>query len=263
MRGMVTVTVAALILLTIAFAQPQTQQQARQPATRQVPMPDSLSKARIDFDSRSFDFGYCVPGNFRLVHTYEIRNIGEDTLVIKGVRPTCGCTAAPLEKRILAPGERTKLTAYFRTRGYRHRTRKSIRVMSNDPTRRLASLTFTTNFDTTDWFNKEKGIRVVPDPLYLDFGKGNDFKTKLTVKIKNLSDKNLKLEVVDYTDKVFEKPVLKSKNLKKKKSTKLTVQLVPNYDMIMPIQASITIAAYDSNNKEVMRFTIPAVGGGR
>ncbi len=221
------------------------------------------SKARISFDNPNWNFGYCSQGNFRLVHTYKVSNIGEDTLHIEGIRPTCGCTAAPMEKRDLAPGETTDLTAYFRTRGQRRATSKSIRISSNDPTQRLASVRFSTNFDTIDWFDPTLGIRVVPDPLFINYDVGENMINEVTVRLENLSAEKLKLKVIEYSEGVIEKPEFKKDVLKSEKSTEMKVRLNADYDVLKPIQASIIVIALDDKDEEVIRFSIPIIGGGR
>ena len=219
--------------------------------------------AKITFDEESFNFGFVPQGNTKLIHKFHLKNTGTDTLRITRVRPTCGCTAAPLEKKVLAPGEETYIKVIFRTRGYKRRTTKAVKVMSNDPNRPIVSLRFTANFDTTRWNDVSKGPRIKQDPLILDLGKGKDFKSKATVVIRNLSDKKLTLKVVDYTDDVLKEVKLKKTTLKGNGKVKLQVKVRDDYDINKPVQASITIAAYDKSGSEVTRITIPVVGGGK
>ncbi len=259
MRRAVFVVVAFFAVLALA----QTKSVAK-PATARTTT-DTLppSKARIDFDTREFDFGFAPQGNAYLVHIFTVKSVGEDTLKIVRVRPTCGCTAAPLAKRKLAPGESTELTAIFRTRGYRRAVRKSIKVESNDPTHRIVSLRFSANLDTAAWHDASAGPRIIALPEIVDLGKGDLFRTESEFKVKNISDQKLKLRVIDYTWTVLQKPEIKRETLKKGKSTKVKVKLVEGYDSRKPVKASITLAAFDKSDSEVCRITVPIVGGGK
>ncbi|MCD6418193.1 DUF1573 domain-containing protein [bacterium] len=222
-----------------------------------------VSKAKISFESENFDFGFAPQGNAYLVHYYTVTNIGEDTLHIKRVRPTCGCTAAPLHKKNLAPGESTKIGAIFRLRGYRRATSKAIKVESDDPSRKLVSLRFSANMDTSLWFDTSKGPRIFPDPLIVDLGKGDLFQSTSKIKIKNASDKKLTLKIIEYTEDILNPPKLKKTTLKPGKTTELSISVVKDYDIKKMIKASITIAAYDKSGSEVTRITIPIIGAGR
>ncbi len=232
-------------------------------STRQTQNIDPNSKARIELEETSFDFGFAPQGNAKLVHTFVVKNSGEDTLKIIRVRPTCGCTAAPLEKKILAPGEKTNIKVIFRTRGYKRRTTKAVKIQSTDPTNTMVSLRFTANLDTTQWNDVSKGPRIKTDPKTLDLGKGKSFQLKTKTSIKNLSDQTLELKVIDFTKDVVKDAKLKKTKIKGNKTTTLEVKINEDYDKNKPVQASITIAAYDKSGSEVTRVTIPLIGGGK
>ena len=65
---------------------------------------------RIKVDKKIFDFGVIYRGN-SAEGDFIIHNEGNDTLRIKNVRSSCGCTAAILDKKNLGPNEQTKLNA--------------------------------------------------------------------------------------------------------------------------------------------------------
>ncbi len=258
--------IAMILIAVVAFAQgnrgrqvPIANQKAQATESQNVP----VSKAKISFESEHFDFGFAPQGNAYLVHYYTVTNVGEDTLHIKRVRPTCGCTAAPLHKKNLAPGESTKIGAIFRLRGYKRAVSKAIKVESDDPSRKLVSLRFSANMDTSLWFNTTKGPRIFSDPAIVDLGKGDLFQSKTRVKITNSSDKKLTLKIIEYTENIIEQPKIKRETLKAGKSTELYIAVVKNYDIKTPIKASITIAAIDKSGSEVTRITIPIIGAGK
>jgi hypothetical protein len=98
--------------------------------------------AKISFSETLWDFGY-VPKTGRVVHTYQIKNVGEDTLIIVKVRTTCGCTSAPLSKQRLAPDEAAELSVVFNPAKVKvGQTTKRVQVMSNDPNKPFAEVQF-------------------------------------------------------------------------------------------------------------------------
>lgn len=76
------------------------------------------------------DFGVVNKGQ-RVTHEFQIRNDGEATLEITGVRPSCGCTVAEFDKTV-APGETGKVMATVDTRNFKGGIAKSVRVFTND-----------------------------------------------------------------------------------------------------------------------------------
>lgn len=64
---------------------------------------------------------------------YKLTNVGESDLIIRAVKPSCGCTAARPEDNILAPGEFTYIEASFDPRGKKGNVKNTITVITNDP----------------------------------------------------------------------------------------------------------------------------------
>jgi hypothetical protein len=62
---------------------------------------------------------------------FELVNEGDETLVIKAVRPTCGCTVADFDREI-APGKTGYVKAKLETRDFSGPISKSILIMTND-----------------------------------------------------------------------------------------------------------------------------------
>jgi|Deesub1362A_J573_1020465.scaffolds.fasta_scaffold00453_23 hypothetical protein len=77
------------------------------------------------------DFGEVKEGEV-VTHIFTFKNIGNEPLVIKRVRTTCGCTAALLSKKTLKPGEQGELQVKFNTRGYEGRISRYIYLETND-----------------------------------------------------------------------------------------------------------------------------------
>jgi hypothetical protein len=86
---------------------------------------------KIKFDEISFDFGEITEGTYAK-HIFKFKNIGDKPLVLKEVKPACGCTASEWTRQPVLPGEEGQITAVFNSRGYGGRSfHKSISVTTN------------------------------------------------------------------------------------------------------------------------------------
>jgi|GEM_PF-1885422 len=84
----------------------------------------------ISFKETEKDFG-TVQGGTVLKHTFEFKNTGDQDLIIKNVKTTCGCTVASPSGKKIKPGERGQLSASFNTRGYHNLVQHYIHVDTN------------------------------------------------------------------------------------------------------------------------------------
>jgi hypothetical protein len=87
---------------------------------------------------------------------FEIVNDGDETLEIKAVRPTCGCTVADFDRQI-APGKSGYIKAKLETRDFTGPISKSILVMTNDPQDPTTTLVIKTDVHPY--------VQVLPRPL--------------------------------------------------------------------------------------------------
>lgn len=95
--------------------------------------PEELAKApKIKFDNTTFDYGTAKQGD-KVECTFVFRNEGENDLIIRKVKASCGCTATNPEKTLLKKGEESKINATFNTAGKDGKQYKTITVISNDP----------------------------------------------------------------------------------------------------------------------------------
>ncbi len=72
----------------------------------------------VDIPDPVFDFGK-VCQRATVAHTFWVKSVGDDTLRITKVIPGCGCTQAPIEDSVIAPGDSTALEIFFSTKSYR------------------------------------------------------------------------------------------------------------------------------------------------
>ena len=87
---------------------------------------------KIKFKEESKDFGKMKQGKV-LTHIFVFENEGDETLTIKRVKTSCGCTAALLSNKEIAPGGKGEIKLTYNTRGFQGKNTKYIDVESNDP----------------------------------------------------------------------------------------------------------------------------------
>lgn len=95
---------------------------------------------RVVVPEPSFNFG-SVPQGQRVVHEYELRNMGDGDLTIQRVSPACGCTATTLTSNVVKPGGSERIKVEFDTTGFSGEKKKSIQVLTNAPDKPELTLT--------------------------------------------------------------------------------------------------------------------------
>jgi len=83
-------------------------------------------------ETHDYDFGEIVQGE-TFDYTFRFQNSGDQVLEISNVRSSCGCTAALLTERKLAPGVVGELKVSFNSRGFRGKVKKMVTFETNDP----------------------------------------------------------------------------------------------------------------------------------
>ena len=126
------------------------------------------------------DWGDIPPG--KLEAEIEIKNVGTGQLQIERVKPSCGCTAAPLDDYLLDPGETTTMHVSLDAKNRKGPLRKSITIYSDDPNNPTKFVQLVANIQTDISFN--------PDVKWLVFNNvvaGQEAMT--SVRVMNTSDK--------------------------------------------------------------------------
>jgi hypothetical protein len=80
---------------------------------------------------------------------FTLTNKGKSDLIIRALKPSCGCTAAKPEKSTLNPGESTQIEAVFDSTGREGEFRNGIAVVTNDPVQYKKYLIIEGYIDTT------------------------------------------------------------------------------------------------------------------
>ncbi len=94
---------------------------------------------KIEFDNVTFNFDTIKSGD-KADHVYTFKNTGKSDLIIRKVTPSCGCTVANLDNKVIKPGDSGNISANFNSAGKNGNTSKTITVISNDPTNARAVL---------------------------------------------------------------------------------------------------------------------------
>jgi len=90
----------------------------------------------------SFDLGY-LPQRAKVGHTFWVYNIGTDSLQIKSIQVSCGCTKASNSVGMVAVNDSVPIDIVFDTGSRRLVQNKRITVRTNDPGMGNLSLQFT------------------------------------------------------------------------------------------------------------------------
>ena len=107
---------------------------------------DPNSKARLtyEFGSDTKAFGKVMQGDV-LTHKFRMQSSGEEDLVIKQAKPTCGCTVAQIMVeeggamvpyqygKPIAPGKKVEIEATLHTQNKRGHASSKINMTTNDP----------------------------------------------------------------------------------------------------------------------------------
>jgi hypothetical protein len=97
-----------------------------------------------EFNSDTHSFGKAMQGDV-LTHKFELQSSGEEDLVIKQAKPTCGCTVAQIMVeeggkfepyqfgKPIAPGKKIEIDATLHTQNKRGHASSKINITTNDP----------------------------------------------------------------------------------------------------------------------------------
>ncbi len=156
---------------------------------------DEAGAPKLKVVESNFDFGY-IPQIGKVGHSFELYNVGNGDLKILKVKPGCGCTEAPLEKNLVAPGDSTSVELIFTSkRNYRGILNKSAAVTTNDATYGTLRLRFSARIN-------EKPDSVGPvqlSPWELKYNPNERHKI-MSIEVKNVSESPLQLEMISFPE---------------------------------------------------------------
>jgi len=237
---------AGLIITAIAEDEPLPPEVPFQPIQDIDIQINPASKARIKFESDTFDFG-SIPRGSTVVHTFKFRNAGEDTLHITSVRPTCGCTTAPLSSDRIAPGEEATIKAYFNSQKFNGRVTKQIYVNSDDPINPYLKVSFKATIN-------DPLLPISMAPLEADFGSiksGSPSQMKIT--LTNSNDTPCAITLIDDSAAGFIRTTPASTTVRPHETAEIVLDLTPQ-SISGELKESIT---FDIEGGQGARFTLP------
>ena len=92
----------------------------------------SFSQPKLSLDKPEVDLGTIYSG-MKKQGKIVLTNIGNDTLRIYSVQPSCGCTTVKQPKAMLLPFESDVVELEFNSTGYRGKVEKHVNITTNDP----------------------------------------------------------------------------------------------------------------------------------
>jgi hypothetical protein len=100
------------------------------------------AQPKLSLDKLDIDFGSVYAGTKKQGHV-QLQNIGNDTLRIISIEPSCGCTTIKRPKDFLPPGASDVVEIEFNSSGYHAgKAEKYVRIMTNDPASPNVSVKF-------------------------------------------------------------------------------------------------------------------------
>ena len=109
-----------LLLLTVAF-----------PATGCYPLENASLKQEEKEALNTWDFGKVEQGEI-VRHVFIFKNEAKNTLNIKEVNTSCGCTASAVKKKQLLPGQDTQIEVKFNSAKYLGQVKQFIYVNTDN-----------------------------------------------------------------------------------------------------------------------------------
>ncbi len=92
-----------------------------------------FAQAKIEFKKTTHDFGAIEEGQ-KATYVFHFKNIGDDTLQLKSVKPSCGCTSPYWVKAPVLPGETGEIKVLYNSKNRPGQFIKTINIVSNAST---------------------------------------------------------------------------------------------------------------------------------
>lgn len=151
------------------------------------------------------DWGKVMQNEGPLKTTIKIKNTGDKLLEIYGVKPGCGCTTAPIDKKLLAPGEIATVKVDLKIEKDNGSITKGIEFTTNDPKNDRIDFVLKANVKIP--------LELFPTFMNLGTVKPNDEMTARIV-LSNHTDKDITITSVSTTDSKLKTNITKGFVLK-------------------------------------------------
>jgi hypothetical protein len=154
-------------------------------------------RPRAVFKETSHDFGKVKQGDV-VSHEFAFKNEGGAPLIVDKVETTCGCTAALVSEKKIAPGAEGRIKTTFDTRGYSGRLSRFIYVVSNDAENPRRELSLIADIEVPP------AARIDVDKYNVDMGRCLEGETPTAkIVIKSAGERELKVEMAHENVKFF------------------------------------------------------------
>ncbi|MCP4569937.1 MAG: DUF1573 domain-containing protein [FCB group bacterium] len=210
----------------------------------------SQAGPQMKIEPPTFDFGY-VPQQAKVTHQFWLKSVGDDMLKIISVKPGCGCTKAPLDKKEIVVGDSARLEIIFDTKKYKGKMMKSTRIQTNAEEKPVM-LRFSARGITDE---NRATLPIMIDPPVLRFDPGDtDNGGQLQFKITNKSDQDIEFKIIDSPERWCKVQLPPTISPGQTASGRVTLR---NTETVKKFAKSFTI---ELNDKRKTRFTMPLVG---
>ncbi len=193
-----------------------------------------------------YDWGKVKPKDSPLKTKVIVKNIGNEDLKILNVKPSCGCTAAPIDKNILKPNETATIDLSFNVGTNPGVNSKTLTITTNDPNN--SSKIFRLQAELV------KPIVISPAGYFTFTTLKVGTETASTLYIENVSDKEIKLSNIEVNPINVKINLKDGKVIKPGEKAEITARYTPdksgylNCTVTMktshPDQNEITITGY-------------------
>ncbi|MGB9892894.1 MAG: DUF1573 domain-containing protein [Candidatus Saccharicenans sp.] len=149
---------------------------------------------KVIFKEQQWNFGQIKQGEV-VSHEFIFKNEGTTPLKVNRVSTSCGCTAALVSEKEIAPGKEGRLKVTFDSHGYAGKVIKYIYFESNDPRTPQVELSIVVEVEVGP------SPRIELDRYNLDLGiclEGEESSTRLKVKNSGQLELTINIENPDY-----------------------------------------------------------------
>jgi len=209
---------------------------------------------RIAFDTTTVDFAEQEEGD-QVVCVFSFRNKGNNALLLKGVKTSCGCLVAKPSKLQIPAGHVGELVATYDTTGRNGRVQSTLLLFTNDPDAPNLKLTLLGNVKKPYIYN----------PHSIDFGKIRiQHSAQKTLIITKLSKRDMQIADVQtskpwLTASIVTQDVRGSQHALSAGNYQLAITLAPNAP-IGPIREELVVSLAMSPSSQIRNIRVPVRG---
>lgn len=180
-----------------------------------------VAQPKINVEKNQLDLGTVYNGSTKIANVV-IKNTGNESLKILGIRTSCGCTKAKEPKEFLKPGESDILQVGFDATGFRGPVVKYVNIDSNDPQNPSLSLSLTADVREELVPESQASVMWLGN---LPLGK----QTQRSIVFRNISGRSITITSSSSNSKTISLQMDKKK-IAPQDSIKVNVSIVPEYE---------------------------------